>query len=61
MPEGCDPGGDRVEVVCESGRAMEVEVPPQMEPGTVLEVRTNGDEWGAYGHKGDPLVEDKRL
>ena len=50
-----------MEVVCESGRAMEVEVPPQMEPGTVLEVRTNGDEWGAYGHKGDPLVEDKRL
>jgi hypothetical protein len=45
-----------VQVVTESGREMEVEVPPEAQPGMVLETCTNKDVWGVYGHAGDPLV-----
>lgn len=49
-------GGGPVQVVTESGREMEVEVPPEAQPGMVLETCTNKDVWGVYGHAGDPLV-----
>lgn len=58
VPEGCDPAGELVEVVTESGLQMKVDVPPQATPGTVLTVAGPGADpvWGVYGHAGDPMV-----
>ena len=56
MPEQVDPGGENINVVTDSGKRINVEVPPEAVPGSCLEVCTNKDDWGVYGHKGDPLV-----
>lgn len=58
VPEGCDPCGETIEVITESGMTMNVAVPPQATPGTVLDVAGPGADpvWGVYGHAGDPLV-----
>lgn len=58
VPDGCDPGGELVDVVTESGLEMKVDVPPQATPGSLLHVGGPGADpvWGVYGHAGDPTV-----